>query len=266
MTEKYNFDSVAERLANIDQEVLKEISRHMADGEKAKPMSEQEKACFDILEDVDHVGSHVNGSITNKHYMPNEIWLLLCFKRAPSWCITLSPADNKHPICLYFADKNSAFNPVIKMDNERLCLISENPVAGARFFHFMIIVFIEHVLGVWDIPREGLSRGKGIFGKTYAYYGMVECQGKLTLHLHMVLWIRNSLTPQEIWDRIMDEDSMFQKKMVEYLEGIHMGEFLTGSHQDVQQKVNNSMIQDEYDNPTETMPIPPPLKYSMDCW
>jgi len=68
MTEKYNFDSVAERLANIDQEVLKEISRHMADGEKAKPMSEQEKACFDILEDVDHVGSHVNGSITNKYY------------------------------------------------------------------------------------------------------------------------------------------------------------------------------------------------------
>jgi len=64
----------------------------------------------------------------------------------------------------------------------------------------------------------------------------------------------------------VDEDSMFQKKMVEYLEDIHMGGFLTGSHQDVQQKVNNSMIQDEYDNPTETMPIPPPLKYSMDCW
>jgi len=72
MTEKYNFDSVAERLANIDQEVLKEISRCMADGEKAKPMSKQEKACFDILEDVDHIGSHVNGSITNKHYMPMQ--------------------------------------------------------------------------------------------------------------------------------------------------------------------------------------------------
>ena len=67
--------------------------------------------------------------------------------------------------------------------------------------------------------------------------------------------------------------------MVEYLEGIHMGEFLTGSHQDVQQKVNNSMIQDEYNNPTETMPIPPRLKcergnecgscsncHGMDCW
>jgi len=54
---------------------------------------------------------------------------------------------------------------------------------------------------------------------------MVECQGKLTLHLHMVLWIGNSLTPQEIWDRIMDEDSMFQKKMVEYLEDIHMVDF-----------------------------------------
>ena len=77
----------------------------MADGEKVNPMSEQEKACFDILKDVDHIGSHVNGSITNKRYMRNEIWLLSCFEGALSWYITLSPADNKHPICLYFADK-----------------------------------------------------------------------------------------------------------------------------------------------------------------
>ena len=38
----------------------------MADGERIYPESEQEKARFDILKDVDHVGGHVNGSFTKK--------------------------------------------------------------------------------------------------------------------------------------------------------------------------------------------------------
>jgi len=30
--------------------------------------------------------------------------LLISFRGAPSWYITLSPADNKHPISLYYAE------------------------------------------------------------------------------------------------------------------------------------------------------------------
>ena len=67
----------------------------------------------------------------------------------------------------------------------------------------------------------------------------------------------NSLIPQEIRDRIMDEDSSFQKGIVEYLESVHIGEFLTGTHQEVQQKVSSNMIQDDYVNLTEILPVPP---------
>ena len=58
----------------------------------------------------------------------------------------------------------------------------------------------------------------------------------------------------------MDKNSTFQKKMVEYLEGVHIGKFLNGSHQQVQQKVSNNMIQSDYISPTETLPLPPPPK------
>jgi len=44
----------------------------------------------------------------------------------------------------------------------------------------------------------------------------------------MLLWIRGAPTPQEIRGQIMDSESDFQKKMVEYLESVHMGEFITG--------------------------------------
>ena len=105
-----------------------------------------------------------------------------------------------------------------------------------------------------------LRCNNGLFGRTSAYYGTVEQQGWLTLHLHMVLWIINSLTPQDIRDKIMHEDSAFQKSIVEYLESVHIGEFLTGSHCEVQQNVSNNMIQCDYINPTESLPVPPPSK------
>src|ERR1700679_2353527 len=76
----------------------------------------------------------------------------------------------------------------------------------------------------------------------------------------MLLWIRGALTPQEIRDRIMDPESDFQKKMVEYLESVHMGEFVTGSLEDVKKKVDIAELDDEYKNPTETLPMPPPLQ------
>ena len=46
--------------------------------------------------------------------------------------------------------------------------------------------------------------------------------------------------------------------MVEYLESVHMGEFITGSLKDVKQNVDIAELDDTYINPTETLPIPPP--------
>jgi hypothetical protein len=69
----------------------------------------------------------------------------------------------------------------------------------------MIQAFIKHVLEV-DADHSGL------YGDTSLYYSTVEQQGHLTLHLHMLLWIRGVLTSQEIRDHIIDSESDFQKK------------------------------------------------------
>jgi Helitron helicase-like domain at N-terminus len=63
--------------------------------------------------------------------MRNEIWSLIPYFGAPSWFITFSPADNMHPISLYFADTQEIFSPDLRPDNEHYRLISQNPVAGA---------------------------------------------------------------------------------------------------------------------------------------
>jgi len=51
----------------------------------------------------------------------------------------------------------------------------------------------------------------------------------------------NSLSPQEIRDKIMDPNSEFQKEMVEYLESVHVGEFMTGTVDEVKDQVHENM-------------------------
>ena len=225
----------------------------MMKGEHVKPETEAEKACFRVLSDIDTVGGHVKGSLTSKKYMRNEVWSLISYIGAPSWFITLSPADINHPICIYFADKNITFKPEIyfKKVDEAYQVVTSNPVAAARFFHMMIENFVKHVLGF-------KTKHPGFYGKTEAYYGTVEQQGRLTLHLHMLLWIKNALPPQDIRDKIMDPESDFQKVMVEYLEAVHKGEFFDGKLEDVVKRIEEHQKNPEYIPPTKTMPKAPP--------
>ena len=78
-----------------------------------------------------------------------------------------------------------------------LLLVCQNPVAGARFFDFMVCTFLEDVLGICADKQEGF------YGHTSSYYGMVEQQGRLTLHLHMLLWIVGNMNPEDLRVKIL---------------------------------------------------------------
>ncbi|KAJ7710830.1 hypothetical protein B0H17DRAFT_896397, partial [Mycena rosella] len=86
----------------------------------------------------------------------------------------------------------------------------------------------------------------------------------------LLLWVMNALSPQAIRDRIMSADSLFQKKLVAYLESCHQGEFIHGTLAEVQTRVKtdphpspeeeDAQSTVEYKVPTQTLPsVPPPL-------
>ncbi|KLO04888.1 hypothetical protein SCHPADRAFT_805632, partial [Schizopora paradoxa] len=166
-TKHSNFQDVCDRITNLDRDVLRDINERYTKGEVVKAVSEAEKSCFRLMNDLDNIAENVQGSLTSKKRMRNELWSLVSFKGAPSWFVTFAPADNHHPLCLYFADTEEKFSPRFRTSSERYRLIARNPVAGARFFHFMVQMFLKHVLGVE-------STDGGVFGKTSAYYGTVE--------------------------------------------------------------------------------------------
>ena len=138
LTKRKNFHSVAKQLLLLKPGILEAISKRMSSGEHVKPVTDDERKCFSILDNLDVIGGLVKGSITSKKHMQNEIWSLVAFKGAPSWFITFSPADNKHPICLYYVDKDIHFTHKLRSVTERDLLVLSNPVATARFFDYMV--------------------------------------------------------------------------------------------------------------------------------
>ncbi|KAF8576811.1 hypothetical protein K439DRAFT_1238494, partial [Ramaria rubella] len=86
---------------------------------------------------------------------------------APTWYITFSPADVKHPIALYLAAHKEKIRPVLNVNDENYKLIADNPVASARFFHIIVQAFLKHVIGT----NEKDAR---LYGRSSGYYGTVE--------------------------------------------------------------------------------------------
>ena len=111
------------------------------------------------------------------------------------------------------------------------------------------------------LPASGRSRcitsgHRGFYGNTSGYYGTVEQQGRLTLHLHMLLWIKGSLNPQDMRENLLKSDSTWQKKLIDWLENCHTGDFLTGTYTDVNESIITEREKEGYIDPTQSLPVP----------
>ena len=257
LVDQKRFGNISQRFMNVNWSVMDELANKMKDGEHVTPETDAEKSCFQLIKDLDAISGKMHGSTTSKKYMHSEIWSLINFLGAPSWYITLSPADIQHPICIYFAGTDEEFKPKIIPYDERMRSVCRNPVAGAQFFHFMVETFIEDILGIEASHR-------GLYGDTAGYYGTVEQQGRLTLHLHMLLWIKGYLNPQELREKIMNNEKAWQCRLYEYLESCHSGEFITGSHAEVSERLEKEKAKKGYIDPTQTLPVPPPNECRQD--
>ncbi|KAJ3967445.1 hypothetical protein EV361DRAFT_779930, partial [Lentinula raphanica] len=152
---------------SVNKDVLQNLATRMAGGEFVTPASDDESSCFDLLRDINYSSSKVKGSISSKKNMQLEIWSLINKVGGPSWYFTLAPCDMKHPICMYYADTQESFDVPLRSSAERRKLLSQNPAAGARFFHFMVTLFLDILVGT-------KSSHPGIFGPTSAFYCTVE--------------------------------------------------------------------------------------------
>lgn len=269
-----NFARAADAIDKLDPGVLLSVVEKTKDGGRFFPQTPEERKCATLMDQVDVVGSYVDGSLARKKFQRGELWSLINFCNAPHWFITISPADSKHPLCVHWASNDTEFLPEIKGYKERQHLVTRNPVACALFFDHVVNLFIKHICG-WSSEDGEIQRG--LFGVPGAYYGTVEEQGRKTLHLHFLLWIKGQLPLHVVRERLMSEDSEFQRELSEYIESCMKGEFFTGSKDEVEASVPvNTEVEDRgihtilvdsdnadasYRDPTLTMPESPPQRF-----
>ncbi|KAE8218468.1 hypothetical protein CF319_g7667 [Tilletia indica] len=89
--------------------------------------------------------------------------------------------------------------------------VAANPVAGAKFFHFMMTTFLNHILGDGTAP--------GIFGNAAAHYGIVEAQDRGSLHCHMLIWLKGGLSPLQIQEK-SQQNREWADKYLAWLEDV----------------------------------------------
>jgi hypothetical protein len=74
----------------------------------------------------------------------------------------------------------------------------------------------------------------------------------------MVVWLQGNLTPQEMRNHILDPNSDFQLSLVSWVESCQVGEYLTGTQDQILENFSAKAKMPGYHDPTETLPIPPP--------
>ncbi|KAJ3487728.1 hypothetical protein NLI96_g3330 [Meripilus lineatus] len=227
--------SITRNLLSIDITALANLINRGKQSRPMKPENEYEQQCYDALTPIRSVDGHVQGSIASKRYQRNELHSLIMQRGLPYFFITFSPVDYKSPLCLYYCagDTVDLDAPLISMptSEERSRMIAANPVACSKFFHLMVSLFIDILLA------PGSSKG-GLFGPTLSYYGTVESQGRLTLHLHLLLWIKGSLSPNELKAKLLADTDGFRQKFFDWLDNTFQANFSTGPLPDVQQEVD----------------------------
>jgi hypothetical protein len=149
--------------------------------------------------------------------MWSKVWSTIVVYNAPSLWITLNPSD-QDPIAQVFTgadiDLDKFCATAGPSAQERARNVASDPFASAKFFHFIINTILDVIFGIKK-TRGGISRRPGAFGTIRAYIGTVEAQGRGTLHLHMLLWLKDAPTARVMQAALKDEH--FRARVTEYI-------------------------------------------------
>lgn len=193
---RHTFEREAHTVAAVTAEKL---NRAKAEEERGLPISDA--AVNALKKHVYATASRVSGTDQSRYRLRSQIWSTSTILGPPSLWITINPSDLHDPIAQIFAGEEidmDHFQATLGPDKaKRAKNIADNPYAAAKFFHFMITTILETLFQV-KVTSAQVKSGTGVFGKVAAYFGTVESQGRGTLHLHLLVWLKHVPSPEEI--------------------------------------------------------------------
>ncbi|KIK22944.1 hypothetical protein PISMIDRAFT_101567 [Pisolithus microcarpus 441] len=135
------------------------------------------------------------------YQLRSQIWATSIMFNPPSLWIMINPCNLHDPVMQVFAGEHIDLDNFLNMVGppKDVCTrnIAQDPYAAAKFFHFMVNSIIQTLFGISATPHQVLC-SQGVFGTVNAYFGVVESQGCGSLHLHILLWLKDVLSIEEM--------------------------------------------------------------------
>lgn len=208
---------VFEREAHVISSVTAEkLEQAKSDEDKGLPVTDE--AVRALKKHVHATAARISGSDQSRYRLRSQIWSTSTILGPPSLWITINPSNLHDPIAQIFAGEDidmDQFMATLGPDKgKRAKNIANDPYAAAKFFHFMIATILETLFQV-RVTTAQVKAKLGVFGYVSAYFGTVESQGRGTLHLHLLVWLKHVPSPEEITALLKTE--AFRKRIANFI-------------------------------------------------
>jgi hypothetical protein len=164
------------------------------------------------------VSRRIMGSDNYRGQYRGFIWGTCLCLRGPSLWITINPSDTHDPVAQVFAGEQinmDDFFPDAGPDsNRRAQNIAKDPFAAAKYFFFIIKAVLSTLFQI-DVRGNRVHSGMGMLGCISGYFGVIEAQGRGSLHVHMMIWLRH--TPNMHDMHVQLQNGEFRTRIKEYI-------------------------------------------------
>jgi hypothetical protein len=167
--------------------------------------------------------------------MRSKAWSTTVAFGPPNLWITLNPSD-QDPIAQVISgadinldDFDATAGPTSEQRGRNT---ASDPFSSAKSFHFIVNTILDVVFGIRKTGK-GIERRQGIFGTIRAYIGTVEAQGRGTLHLHMLLWLKDAPPPYVMQAALQDD--RFHRWLTDFIKAT--------IHADIDNKTTEAVLQ-----------------------
>ncbi|KAG8700858.1 hypothetical protein FRC09_005711 [Ceratobasidium sp. 395] len=208
-----DFDRVCATLSKLTPEALKKAA---AEEEKGLTISDPRVMLLKKLTRA--TLQKVMGSDASRALNRSKIWSTSLYLNPVNLWMTLNFIDRHDPICQVFAGENINMDDLSShlapSSHQRAKNVAEDPFAATQFFFFLANTVLKTLFGFSTDKRLGENR-IGELGLGNAYFGVVEAQGRGSLHLHLMMWLANSPNADEITVKLKSPE--FQETVKAYL-------------------------------------------------
>jgi hypothetical protein len=158
------------------------------------PRSDDNAMVDQFLKTVDIASCAVWGSNAERAQCRRQAFAYQTRFGQPALFLTLTPNTDNSLLMAHYAGVTSVQSAFDLLDcklptkAELRNASMDNDCISTRLFIRSVDAFIKHALGI-DPKTKKPMKFRGLFGDVRAYFGMVETQGRGTLHVHFLIWL-----------------------------------------------------------------------------